>query len=59
MQFCLTQIFYNTVSPRIALKGSFVFSIIIVVGDHTEDIDNGNIVRGYVCLDMTTMCMYS
>lgn len=41
MQFCLTQIFYNTVSSRIALKGSFVFSIIIVVGDHTEDIDNG------------------
>lgn len=28
MQFYLIQVFYNTVSSRIALKGSFVFSII-------------------------------
>lgn len=26
MQFCLTKVFYNTVSYRITLKGSFMFS---------------------------------
>jgi len=58
MQFCLTQVFYNTGSSRIALKGSFVFSIIIVAGGHTEDTDNGwNIVRG-VCVSRCDYHVY-
>lgn len=46
MQFRLTQVFYNTILFRIALKGVLCFQLQIIVGAHTEDIDDGwNIVR--------------
>lgn len=45
MQFRLTQVFYNTILFRIALKGVLCFQLQIIIGGH-EDIDDGwNIVR--------------
>lgn len=49
MQFCLTQVFYNTILFRIALKGVLCFPLQIIVGGHIEDIDDGwNLVRSGV-----------
>lgn len=46
MQFGLTQVFYNTILSRIALKGVLCFQLWIVLGSYTENIDDGrNIVR--------------
>lgn len=41
MQFCLTQVFYNTILFIIALQGALCFQLQIIVGYHTEDIDDG------------------
>lgn len=46
IQFCLTQVFYNTILSGIALKGVLCFQLRIVLGSYTENIDDGwNIVR--------------